>query len=154
MGLIAEQNQQEQYNCEQCNLKFRNNAGLANHRKFSSMHAHTTVEQPEPSSTIHDHEEPEAKPALPDSTTEASPDPSLDELIWAEWNDEFFQKHFPALHAAGIRYIPNTSEIPEDFWISLMTSDFSQNDHESVVESSTVLPASITCVDDNPSTTH
>ncbi len=93
--------------------------------------------------------------AFPDSTMEAPSDPLLDELIFSEWNDEFVQKHFPALYAAGIRYIPEPPEMSEDFWFSLLSSspDFSENGYESFVQSSVDFPAPVTSVDENASTT-
>ncbi len=39
--LFRLQNQQEQYSCDKCDLKFQNSTGLSNHRKFSEVHADT-----------------------------------------------------------------------------------------------------------------
>ncbi|KAK0220773.1 hypothetical protein EDD85DRAFT_1028646 [Armillaria nabsnona] len=162
MGLTAEQSQQEQYSCDECELKYQNSTGLSNHPKFSKVHADTTNQQLESSSSSsasQGQDEPKvestATPAIVDSTTEAPTDPLLDELISAEWNDEFIQKHFPALYAAGIRYIPEPPEMSEDFWFSLLSSspDFSENGYESFIHSSVDFPAPVTSVDENASTT-
>ncbi|KAG7439338.1 uncharacterized protein BT62DRAFT_924781 [Guyanagaster necrorhizus] len=52
-----------------------------------------------------------------DRMMEMSSDPSVDEFIYAEWNDECIEKHFPVAYATVARYIPNVSEMPGKFWI-------------------------------------
>ncbi|PBK68120.1 hypothetical protein ARMSODRAFT_976384 [Armillaria solidipes] len=152
MGLPAEQNQQERYSCDQCDLKFQNSTGLADHRK--------TNQQPESSSfTLLGQEDPKAQlattAAFPDSTMEALPDPLLDELIFAEWNDEFISKHFPALYAMGFCYVPEVPEMSEVFWFSILSSppNFGENGYESFLHLPVDFPALVTSVDENTSTT-
>ncbi|KAK0439498.1 uncharacterized protein EV420DRAFT_1650855 [Desarmillaria tabescens] len=162
MSLNVEQNQQEQYNCEKCGLKFQTDADLANHWKLSSIHEDITTMQPEPSCAALDHEEPNTEPATipssPESITGSEsrlPVHYLDELIFvAEWNEEFFRKEFPGVYATGNYCIPDPPKIPKECWISLIQCpDSSQNDHELVVDSSDDTPASVTGVDDGPSMT-
>ncbi|KAG7441748.1 uncharacterized protein BT62DRAFT_1079901 [Guyanagaster necrorhizus] len=152
MGLTAEQNQQEIYKCAQCDLKFRNHVGLSHHLNFSKIHAAARAEKPPervPSPDVQDNAKYKSDQATPPGFSDpTSPDPSLDELIYAEWNDEFIEKHFPAAYAAGARYITNASEMPADIWISLMSSppDFSKNSYDSFVASFIGLPESATNV--------
>ncbi len=93
--------------------------------------------------------------AFPDSTMEAPSDPLLEELIFSEWNNEFIQKHFPALYMAGIHYIPEQPEMSEDFWFSLLSSslDFSENGYKSFIHLSVNFPDLVTSVNENVSAT-